>query len=222
MGFQENQHNGCRQCGTCCEKGGPALHLSDRHLVENGQIPARFLFTLRRGERVHDPVKGILAPLADEVVKIRGTGNRWTCRFYDPNTRGCTIYDVRPLECRVLDCRNPRTMIAVYETDRIVRKDLLAGVPALLDLVEDHDHRCDYRQLNALMAQGQTDDGRYHQEAAILEAVHYDAQLRAVMVEKTETDAEILDFLLGRPLTVTLRPLGIRIVAADTATRSSV
>ncbi|MDL2268818.1 YkgJ family cysteine cluster protein [Desulfosarcina sp. OttesenSCG-928-G17] len=209
MSVDEN-HGGCRRCGVCCKKGGPALHMSDRHLVDDGRIPARFLFTLRRGERAHDNVRGVLAPLADELIKIKGTGKKWTCRFYDPDAQGCTIYEFRPLECRVLDCRNPREIMAVYETDRITRKDFLAGVPALLDLIKDHDRRCDYRRLNELMANGQT-NGRFCDEAAILESVHYDIHLRALMVEKTGIDPEMLDFLLGRPLTVTLGPMGIKL-----------
>lgn len=47
----------CRRCGTCCEKGGPALHTDDRMLIENGHIPARYLFTIREGEPVVDNVK---------------------------------------------------------------------------------------------------------------------------------------------------------------------
>jgi hypothetical protein len=34
----------CRRCGTCCRKGGPALHREDRHLVVDGLIPADVYF----------------------------------------------------------------------------------------------------------------------------------------------------------------------------------
>ena len=47
----------CRRCGTCCEKGGPALHGEDRPLVDRGQVPARCLFTIRAGEPVRDDMR---------------------------------------------------------------------------------------------------------------------------------------------------------------------
>lgn len=71
-GIEPHGQTGCRRCGTCCEKGGPSLHLADKPLVVDGQIPARCLFTLRKGERVRDNVAGTLVPLEREIVKIRG------------------------------------------------------------------------------------------------------------------------------------------------------
>jgi Fe-S-cluster containining protein len=56
--MRNNDENPCRRCGTCCEKGGPSLHREDRPLVDNGQIPVRHLFTIRRGELAQDNIKG--------------------------------------------------------------------------------------------------------------------------------------------------------------------
>ncbi|MGD8702110.1 MAG: YkgJ family cysteine cluster protein, partial [Desulfosarcina sp.] len=109
-----NDANQCRRCGVCCEKGGPSLHHEDRHLVDSGRIPARCLFTLRQGELARDNVKGVLAPLSAEIIKIKGQSGSWTCMFYDDETRGCGIYDHRPLECRALNCRDTRRIAKVY------------------------------------------------------------------------------------------------------------
>ena len=73
----------CRRCGTCCRKGGPAFHLADRPLIEKGTIPLRHLFTIRQGERVKDPIRGVVRPVDTELIKIKGAQDTWTCTFFD-------------------------------------------------------------------------------------------------------------------------------------------
>ena len=97
-------------------------------MVDDGLIPGRCLFTIRRGERVHDNVKGTVAALSAEIIKIKGCADRWTCLFYEPSMRGCRIYDHRPMECRVLNCRDTRQFEGVYDTTRLTRQDLLSGI----------------------------------------------------------------------------------------------
>jgi Fe-S-cluster containining protein len=202
----------CRRCGQCCEKGGPSLHLADRLLVEEGKIPLRHLFTIRRGELARDNVKGILAPLTDEIIKIKGQTGRWTCRYYDPQERGCQIYDYRPLECRVLDCRDTRRIEQVYATDRLTRRDLLSSLPGLWELIEDHDRRCSYASLAALVGAGAADGDVPKEEGAILETMRYDAHIRKLSVEKGGLEAGTLDFVFGRPLDQTIRMFDIQLV----------
>jgi Fe-S-cluster containining protein len=194
----------CRRCGTCCKKGGPSLHQEDRILVESGRIPARCLFTIRRGELVRDNVKGTLIPLSEEIIKIKGHAGSWACLFYDADHRGCGIYSHRPLECRVLNCRDTRRIEQVYETARLTRRDLLPGVDGLWDLVQDHEQRCSYDGLTSLVAEGNC-EGRLNREDAILEIIRYDAHIRQLVMEKGRTDERMLDFLFGRPLVETIR-----------------
>ena len=201
----------CQRCGTCCEKGGPALHLDDRHLVESGQIPANRLFTIRRGERVRDNVKGNLVPASEEMIKIKGRDGRWTCSFYEGRRRGCGIYDHRPLECRVLNCRDTTEIEAVYTRQRLTRKDLLAPVKGLWELVVDHDARCDYDRLRDLVDQGVIGQ-RLKAETAILEIMRYDAHLRGLTAETGGMDPDMLDFVFGRPLDETIGMFDIRLV----------
>lgn len=201
----------CRRCGTCCEKGGPAFHREDRCLVESGQIPARCLFTIRRGELARDNVHGTLVPMTGDVIKIRGQDGRWTCLFYDRERRGCGIYDHRPLECRALNCRDSRRIESVYATERLTREDLLVRMEGLWELIVDHDTRCDYDHLRDLVSQG--GDGRkLRSEAAILEILRYDAHLRQLTVETCGLDAGMLDFIFGRPLAETISMFDIRLV----------
>ena len=204
----------CERCGTCCEKGGPSLHCEDRSLVDEGLIPARNLFTIRRGEMARDNVKGALVPLSEEIIKIKGQASRWTCCFYDRAARGCGIYHQRPLECRVLNCRDTRRIEAIYETSRLTRQDLLLRVEGLWELIEDHERRCSYKRLREHLAAG-CDGQRLHQEQAIVEMLRFDTHLRQLTVEKGALDARMLDFVFGRPLVDTIRTVGIKRVSKN-------
>jgi Fe-S-cluster containining protein len=205
----------CRRCGTCCRKGGPALHLEDRPLVADGLIPAHQLYTIRPGEPVQDNVAGRPAYADTDIIKIKGDGADGCCRFLDRSSNTCTIYDHRPLECRVMLCRDTRAIEAVYDRERLTRQDLLQGVAGLWDLIVDHEQRCGYGRIRDL-AGGLAGDDREKTAAlgAVTEMVKYDESLRQLLVENGHTPAAMLDFLLGRPLTRTLPGFHIQVKSA--------
>lgn len=207
--IDEDFHS-CRRCGVCCEKGGPGLHQADHALVDEGHIPGRCLFTLRRGELARDNVMGTLAPLTAEIIKIKGRRPEWTCLFYNRKDRSCGIYGHRPLECRVLNCRDTRQIEAIYGIDRLTRRDLLAGVHGLWDLVENHEWRCSYTRLAKLVGQGAR-GGRLIRSEAILEMLRFDAHIRQLTVDKGRMDQGMLDFIFGRPLADTIHMFDIRL-----------
>jgi Fe-S-cluster containining protein len=207
----------CKRCGACCEKGGPSLHQEDRSLVENGSIPATCLYTIRRGELARDDIRGSLAPLAEEIVKIKGQAGKWTCLFYDRQMRGCRIYDHRPLECRVLNCRDTGPIEEIYDKGRLTRRDLLAAVAGLWELVEDHEQHCSYAQLGEWVHAGTLENDVLRQEEAIFEALRYDAHVRQLAVEKGGLHAELLAFVFGRPLTETIGMFGIELIKRNGA-----
>jgi len=193
----------CRRCGICCRKGGPALHREDAPLVERGAIPIRHLFTLRKGEMVVDNVHGGTMPLAGEIIKIKGRDGAWTCCFYDSAAQACGIYDARPVECRVLTCRDTAAIERMYARDRLTRRDLLSAVSGLWDLVQAHETNCAIRKIEALVAQLQGATAAAAR-AALGEIMAYDRHLRALTVEKSGMAADQLDFLFGRPLADTI------------------
>lgn len=192
--------NSCRRCGTCCRKGGPALHEEDRPLVEEGAIPLRDLFTVRRGEWVREPERPGLVQLAAEIIKVKGTGGGWACRLHDEASRTCRIYERRPLECRLLDCRDPIPLREAYARGRLTRMDLLAAAPHFRDLVLEHERRCDLEAAWRILQAG---DGPA--ERRLAEMAHYDAELRQLLVVRGGLDAGLLDFLFGRPVAMVLR-----------------
>ncbi len=80
-------------CGKCCESTIVEASLRDaerepRIAAECGPI----VCDLRTGAR--------------EVIgyMLNSKENEYACRFFDRQTRRCTIYDTRPLVCRVFDC----------------------------------------------------------------------------------------------------------------------
>ena len=200
----------CIRCGTCCEKGGPGFHKADRMLIDKGVIPSRYLYTIREGELARDNVKGCLKPVESDIIKIKGKEDSWTCIFFDKANKGCTIYDDRPLECRKLKCWDTRELEQIYATARLTRKDLVSGVKGLWDLIEDHQARCDYNKIRPLIKE-LTGVKPTRARQKLLEIIHYDAEIRNLVISRGRLDADMLDFLFGRPLTQTLDNYGIKI-----------
>lgn len=204
----------CIRCGTCCEKGGPAFHTDDKHLVQDGIITSRNLYTIRKGEPVYENVKGFLFPASSDIIKIKSRSQSSACVFFDAEHRRCTIYDHRPMECRVLECWNTRAIEEIYAADRLTREDLLADMADLRRLVSDHQERCDYAVITRYLGPiGGTPPKTL--PTGILEMVGYDIHLRRLLVEKGNMDPDIMDFLFGKPLAETLQRYGVRVKITD-------
>lgn len=197
MRVNPSSFTACRRCGTCCNKGGPTLHAEDRTLIDSGLIPAKYLYTLRKGEVVNDAIKGCLLCLESEMIKIRGRDREWTCVFFEKSRQACGIYAHRPLECRILKCWDTRDIEAVYSQNRLARKDILSGIPALWGLIADHDLRCSHVTLRKLI---DSKSGSSAVIKTIQEMVEYDRSIRMLVVEKAGVESNMLDFLFGRPL----------------------
>jgi len=191
------------RCGTCCEKGGPALHGADLELVLQKQIAPENLFTLRRGELVHDNINGGLMVTDQEIIKVKSVNRSAVCIYYDPEQKACTIYDFRPLECRAMNCRDTQAAEAVYDVDRIDRTAVFGQVDWIMELIQSHEEKCGYAYLDELCRRRQTGDSKRAGQA-ILEAVRYDVEMRNVVEEKTAMSAQMMDLIFGRCLETTI------------------
>ena len=200
----------CRRCGTCCKKGGPSFHLEDKGLVEKGTILSKHLYTIRKGEPCFDNVKGSVSPASTDIIKIKGHKGSWTCFFFDPVTHQCTIYDTRPLECRVLKCWDTREIEKIYAKDRLTRKDLISDIEGLWNLVEGHQKQCSYDVITLLIDALNT--GK-KQDAlkGIFEIIEHDIKIRELVVRKAGLESDLTDFLFGRPITETIKMYGLKI-----------
>ena len=196
----------CSTCGTCCRKGGPALHLEDRPLVEQGFIHTRHLYTIRRGEPARDSVRDRLIRVDSDIIKIKGSSGNWACCFLDGDSNRCRIYEHRPLECRELECWNTSRLEQVYDRGRLSRRDLLAGIDGLWELIEDHERLCSYERIRGWLEgpSARSSETSRHQLAEIM---NYDAEVRRLMISRGGLEPGMLDFLLGRPVEQVVRLL---------------
>ncbi len=201
----------CRQCGTCCRKGGPAIHREDKKLLENGYIPLSYLFTIRKDEPVYDNVQGCIISAPADIIRIKSRESSTTCVFFNPEFNNCSIYPKRPLECRMLECWNTRSIEEIYDKQRLSRQELLANTPHITDLIEYHENRCAYRIIKKLIHQLNHGDKKNAHEN-IREILAFDNQFRLLAIEKSICKSDIIDFLFGSPLQKTLPRMGLKVI----------
>lgn len=211
---KETGQSGCIRCGTCCEKGGPALHMDDLKTVLDKSISPENLYTIRKGEMVYDNVKGGLVKTPQEIVKIKSSQGSKACIYYDEGKKACRIYEIRPLECRIMACWDSGPSEASYTVDRINRESVFGRVDWLMDLIHTHEEKCGYERIEELAEKRL----RNHAGAVdeLLETVSYDNEMRRVVQGKTGMSAEMMDFVFGRPLEKTIpAQFGIKIMKKD-------
>lgn len=210
MGEPRNEMMTCRRCGTCCQKGGPALHTADLDLVLAGNIPLSFLYTLRKGESAIDNISGVRVRLASEIVKIKSRAGSTSCVYLNGTDLSCDIYSHRPLECRALECWNTDLLVKIYNKNRLTRKDLLGNLSWLQDLIAIHEDECGLSRIEILVADRAGGDPGAAE--GLSQMIRYDHHLRDLLVEKGKIGPDLLGFLLGRPLEgIINRQFGVKI-----------
>jgi Fe-S-cluster containining protein len=200
----------CRRCGTCCKKGGPSFHLEDKMLIEKGMIPLKHIYTIRKGERCYDNIQECFLPASSDILKIKAQKGSWTCVFFNERDMGCTIYDDRPMECRILKCWDTGEIQRMYAQNRLTRKDLISSIEGLWELVEGHQERCSYELLKYFV-DALDKDNRQRALEGIQNIIEYDNQIRDLSVKKAGLDPDLTDFLFGRPIIETIKIYGIKI-----------
>ena len=207
---------GCNYCGTCCRKGGPALHLEDKALVDSGAIALKDLFTIRKGEPAFDNIAGEISPATGDIIKIKNRDNNdAACIYYDDNL-GCTIYADRPLECRLLECWNTAPIENCYQRNRLDREHLLSGKTQLYDLVAAHQRRCDYSLVGRLAEEIRTGQTAETASEELMEMIRYDLSIRQILTEQAAgLSEEVFLFLFGRPLRQTIGLFGLRFIRKE-------
>jgi Fe-S-cluster containining protein len=201
----------CRQCGTCCRKGGPAIHQEDKKLLENGHIPLRFLFTIRKDEPVYDNVQGCIISASSDIIRIKRVEGSNTCVFFSSKNNNCTIYEKRPLECRILKCWNTREIEEIYNKGRLSRQELFAKTPHINHLIEYHENRCAYQIIKKLIHQ--VDQNKKENALkSIREILAFDNHFRLLTIEKSICKTDIMEFLFGFPLQNVLPRMGLKVL----------
>jgi len=213
MGGDDDRNNAvvqCKRCGTCCRQGGPALHLDDLPLIEKKLLSFDQLVTIRLGEPAYDPLSGKVEPSRFEFIKIKGEGNSWSCLFFNQADNGCSIYRTRPLECRLLFCRDTGPLTDLIGKNLLSRQTLLPEDDPVLTLLERHEKECPCLQVDKLL----TDAPEINEDIIrqLNELVARDLAVRDVFLRTFPArHAEEL-FFFGRPLFLVLAPYGFRLV----------
>ncbi len=203
----------CRRCGVCCRKGGPGLHLEDLPLVRSGIVPRAVLVTLRQGETVHDNVTGRLMTLSRELVRIAGSHASPACPFFrEPGD--CLIHGQSPAECRALFCAAPQALMAMYQENRMARRDLIPQASPHWELVQIHEQRCPAGEAIRLCLSAPGDPGA---AAALAEMLRFDAAFRELCVEKAAMAPGELGLFFGRPLAEIMEPFARKRVMSRVA-----
>ncbi len=206
----DNAITECIRCGTCCRKGGPSFHLKDKVLIGKGIIASKYLYTIRAGELSYDNVKENFQPATSDIIKIKEQKDSWTCIFLNEEKNECNIYENRPMECKALECWDTREIEEIYSEDRLTRKELLSTVEGLWDMIKDHQKSCSYNDLKCFI---DALNGVEKDKAliGILEIIEYDKDIRELVVQKGGLDPDMVDFILGRPITETIKIYGLKL-----------
>ncbi len=203
------------RCGTCCKKGGPALHHEDKKILCEGHIGYQHLITLRKGERAYNPVKEMLEPIPTELIKIAGRGRDWSCLLYDEATASCAVYRSRFLECRLLKCWDAAEIMAVIGKDTIRRSDIINPEDPVIELIEKHEQVCPYNEIESLITALSGGRNKAKALARMKELVHNDLYIRAFAFRELDLKKEFELFIFGRPLTKVLEDRGLKVTMGE-------
>jgi Fe-S-cluster containining protein len=201
---REATSGACLRCGECCEMGSPTLLAPDLPLFQQEVLTWNEVYTLRAGENVTDR-QGEKTTLNGERLKIREVPGSRQCWFYLAATGSCRIYESRPEQCRRQNCWGEPAP-EPESGEFLNRSHLLAQVPEVWDLVRAHEDRCSLTRVRGALP---ALEGAGGASEALFEALHFDHHLRGMLREEWGVSTEALEFLLGRPLTVFLKALGV-------------
>ncbi|OAT79282.1 YkgJ family cysteine cluster protein [Desulfotomaculum copahuensis] len=190
----------CERCGTCCQKGGPVLHHEDKPLLRDGHIGYRNLLTIRKGEQAYDPINGEVKPVAQELIKVRGTGGEWSCCFYDPGHSACIIYEHRPLECRLLNCWDPAPLVDAAGKNTITRADIINADDPIMEAIAMHEQVCPYDGVEELLAGLSREKEKAEAKNRLNDLVRKDLAVREYALTRLGLNGEFELFIFGRPL----------------------
>lgn len=181
----------CQRCGTCCTKGGPALHNEDLHLFRSNRLSIESCITIRKGEPVVNPLAQKPEPAYCEIIKIAGKTNSWQCRFFKEKEKLCGIYGNRPVECSLLKCWDTQALTEVIYKNNVHRSELVTD-STLLGLIKHHEEVCSFQTLSALAEQK-----KYTQMSSIL---NLDLSLRQDALRQHGITLAMELFYFGRPM----------------------
>src|SRR4030042_1349731 len=219
MSKEKNQkripRDSCIRCGTCCMKGGPALHQEDKNTLLAGHVGHQHLVTIRKGELAFNPVSDKLEPVPRELIKVQGKGKGWTCCFYNKKEASCAIYAHRFIECRLLKCWDTSKLISVIGKNTIIRADIINPNDPILKVIETHEQECPYKEAGNLILNLSHEADKSKTLSKLTELVRKDLSIRSYAISELELKKEFELFIFGRPLFKVLSAHGLSVRLAN-------
>ncbi len=199
----------CLKCGTCCKKDSPTLVMEDMGLLRQEILRPEHLYTIRKGEIAFNSFEDKAVSLPHEIIKIRSAGGTTRCMFYRGLDGLCSIYENRPLQCRLQECWNPGRMTSV-RAEYITRGAIFRPIKPLWDVISAHEERCSLEKWTHALERLEATRG--HSVQDVLELLRYDHMARQFVMETFSMAEEVLDLILGRPLKDFLCLWGLELV----------
>ena len=182
----------CKRCGTCCRKGGPALHKQDMSVLGKGLIQPHHLYTIRKGEPAYDPAADSIIFLPSEIIKVKGE----PCIFFSDRDKRCTIYNYRPIECRALKCWDTKAIERLFLKNLLSRGDLFQGAGSIMKLIAAYEESF---SLELILNASST-------HLSLL--IEKDLQFRETVIKNYGISPEVLPLVLGRAIREVVATLG--------------
>lgn len=211
MPREQNTTITCERCGTCCIKGGPALHYADKKLLLDELLKPDQLVTVRKGEPALFPAAEKPQPALSEFLKIKGKPASWTCIFFEEHEARCLFYEHRPLECSLLKCWDTSDLEKVAGCDLLNRFDIIKPDDPVLAFIKTHEKECSLTLLPQLLAQAEELRSQQQALADLQDLANRDLAVRAQACRKLNCDLDLELFFFGRPVFLILEQCGFTI-----------
>ena len=190
--------NSCIRCGKCCLNGGPALHHEDIGLIHKNILHPNCLFTIRSGELVCHPLEEGLIKTGQELIKVKGAEDSWTCIFFDQKEVACNIYKSRPIECRVLKCWEPSESIDLFMRGTLSRNDIIPDGSILNEMISIYEERFPAGEFLDMF--NKTSRRWEENSIAISKMISMDISFRDKFMESFGVEEAQMEFFFGRRL----------------------
>lgn len=197
----------CVRCGECCMQSGPSLYQRDMKFIADGTIKLSDLYTLRQGETAYSYQERRLMRVEDERIKIKEVKDGGHCRFYDKKS-GCTIYDSRPLQCRIQKCWDTDSPSSGTNESSLARLDIPGIDDELLELISIHSQKCPAEKISRYCTE--LIEGEKKHLEQLLEILSYDYRIRQATLKRLYEPDE-LDLFFGRPAERIIQHFGFNI-----------
>lgn len=200
----------CIKCGQCCRTASPTLLKEDYSLFLEGILNETNTYTLRAGEPILNRQEQDIYILPFEVIKI--DEENMACYFYEGSGE-CSIYESRPIQCRVFECWNTKPNQEGLETTRLTREDIFGDIESIINIIKKHDEICSYEKLFELIQR--LKDGDESSIPLIQEMIDNDITTREFLNERFGISPRGLHLVLGKPIYRTINLWGLEVLEKD-------